>query len=128
MKFVFIDTNILVYLTYRESKFHHLCLLKFSELSLQDFVFYIAPQIIKEYGRLLTSSKMFYKEIQHNISIFLSGMKLLEETESTISEFVNLLHFYNVNGKSVYDCNIAAVIKDYRVKNILTHNVQDFGR
>ena len=128
MSVIFIDTNCWVYASNPQSSFYTAAQQKLNECQERDYEICSCPQIIKEYTRVLTSEGIFSpEEIRQKTAFIRESTTFLPETFGTIAEFEALIEKNRVKGKSVYDCNIVAMMLHYDVRTLLTHNVADFS-
>ena len=130
-KTLFIDTNILVYASLENSPFYQIAKNKILEFSYNNYELWISRQVIREY--LSVISKALILEIDYNINDVINSIEkfsnqfhIADENKSTSEKLLILVKQYNISGKNVHDCNIVATMKQYEIKNILTHNTKDF--
>ena len=55
-------------------------------------------------------------------------VEVLKEPDSTYGHWKSLVLRHGVQGRQVHDAHIVAVMAAYRVKRVITFNVQDFVR
>ena len=130
---IFIDTNILVYSSLTNSPYYHIAKDKISEFADSEYELWISRQVIREYIAVIT--KQLALEINYSIEEILISTKrfcnqfnIADENNFTSDMLMLLVKQYNITGKNVHDCNIVATMKQYEIKNTLTHNVKDFIR
>lgn len=130
-KKVFLDTNILVYSSLINSPFQQIAKDKILEFVTNDYEIWISQQVIREYLSVIT--KILIAEPNFNLDdIIISVEKfsnqffIADETKSTNAILLDLVKAYKITGKNIHDCNIVATMKQYEIKNLLTHNTKDF--
>lgn len=130
-KKVFLDTNILVYSSLINSPFQQKAKDKILEFVTNDYEIWISQQVIREYLSVIT--KILIAEPNFNLDdIIISVEKfsnqffIADETKSTNAILLDLVKAYKITGKNIHDCNIVATMKQYEIKNLLTHNTKDF--
>ena len=130
-KKVFLDTNILVYSSLINSPFQQIAKDKILEFVTNDYEIWISQQVIREYLSVIT--KILIAEPNFNlddiiISVekFSNQLFIADETKSTNAILLDLVKAYKITGKNIHDCNIVATMKQYEIKNLLTHNTKDF--
>ncbi|MEZ5055332.1 MAG: type II toxin-antitoxin system VapC family toxin, partial [Chitinophagales bacterium] len=96
-----------------------------------DYEIWISQQVIREYLSVIT--KILIAEPNFNLDdIIISVEKfsnqffIADETKSTNAILLDLVKAYKITGKNIHDCNIVATMKQYEIKNLLTHNTKDF--
>ena len=126
MENIFIDTNILIYATDKNNQFYLVAFEKLKQLSQENKLF-ISGQILREYAKVKTQQgNLSHQEIINNIKLFQDNYTVLYDNNETTKELLYLIITHSVKGKSIYDCNIAATMKHYKIKKLLTNNVKDF--
>jgi predicted nucleic acid-binding protein len=67
------------------------------------------------------------EKIYKQIKIFTEQFEILYDNPVTLMKWRDLIEYYNVKGKSVYDCNIIATMLTNDIHHIFT-NDDDFKR
>ena len=127
---IFIDTNILIYATNDESPFQEKATSVLNKLISQGIECAISPQIIREYLVVFTRGNppddAARSAALHNVGKFLEAFTLLNESRETVTRLKAIVENCNVGGKQIHDANIVAVMQEYGIKRLLTHNLDDF--
>lgn len=128
---LFIDTNILIYSTNRDSIFFSPVYDEIWKLW-EEYQFCISTQVLREYIRAATSSveltSQEYKNALNEYFLFQQGFEVLGENELSLWFLNKLLKRYSPRGKQIHDANIVATMLANGVERIYTHNVNDFKR
>ena len=67
-------------------------------------------------------------EAQRRIKVFEDHLAIFSESLESYDLWKQLVTLYNVQGKSVHDARIAAIMLDSQIPAILTRNTSDFTR
>lgn len=125
----FIDTNILVYATFEESKFFDKAI---NFLEENDFFMFISRQIIFEYIRTVTSERIYQKPLKikealSNLEIFLENISIVPLEAAPVFEKIKSdLIKYKINREKVFDYQIVLTMKANSINCIATANEKDF--
>lgn len=126
---IFIDTNILVYATFGASPFYEVSKLKLKEIDSPDNQLFVSSQVLREYHKAMTSTNyLSIKESIENVSRFKQKFQILQDSTEILEKWQELVVQYQVKGKNVFDCNIAATLFLNNITHIFTHNIADFQR
>lgn len=128
---VFVDTNVLVYAAIPQSPFCLKARSALLALERRRCSVWISRQIIREF--LASMSRM--KDLDWQPEDLFAGARRLEqhyfvaEEHPLVSEQLYLLlGQVPCGGKQVHDANIVATMLAYDVRQLLTHNLDDFRR
>ncbi len=132
---IFVDTNILYYANDPLSQFGQQAVDRMNELSNLNNIFCVSPQIIKEYSNVTLKNATrngvnilnSLTDLLSNIDFFQNNFQILYENQNVLVEWQNLLPRLT-SYKDIFDFNIAATLKVYRIPYILTHNINDFTK
>ncbi len=129
---VFLDTNILVYLSNEDSSFHIEVNKKFKEVASENEI-WISRQVLREYAVVMTGASTIERplsaeEVTKDIEKWESLFKVADETSENTKILVELLKEYDIKGKRIHDANIVATMKANLIKNLLTLNIDDFKK
>lgn len=132
-KRIFIDTNILIYSSFKQSPFHSKAVNALAQKENEGFDFFLSRQIIREYlvvkSRFLKENNSYIpSNLTSEIAIFEKQFTVLEDNFNTTQKLCSLIDQFTVSGKQVHDCNIVASMLVNNVSNLLTHNIADFTR
>ena len=129
---IFIDTNILIYATNAESPFQEKATSVLNQLMTRGIEGVISPQIIREYLVVFTRGDSpddaARSAALYNVGKFLETFTLLNESRETVTRLKAIVENSNIGGKQIHDANIVAVMQEYGIKRLLTHNLDDFKR
>lgn len=132
-KRIFIDTNILIYLTFSdfENKKHINVRNKIEEFIQDDYELYISPQILREFYAISTNNKLFKTPLSIEDSImkvkeYLKFFNIIYELDSTIHRVLKLCKKYKIKKQNIHDVNIVATMLDNDIRYIFTYNKKDF--
>jgi predicted nucleic acid-binding protein len=130
---IFIDTNILIYASVKQSLFHHKALQKLQNYQQNDFELWINRQVIREYLVVLSRPQTFSHPISNvqllkDIQYFNNHFNIADDNQRITKELTNLITNYSVMGKQIHDANIVATMVANGILDLFTHNVKDFAR
>ncbi len=129
---LFIDTNILVYLSNESSAFHAPVLTQFTTLT-EEYDMYISRQVLREYAVIMTrpgivAEPLTPDEVVEDIKKWQNLFTVLDETAEVTDKLQELLSAYQLKGKRIHDANIAATMLVHAISCLLTKNVDDFQK
>ena len=132
-KLCMVDTNVLVYITVESNPWYQKARQCLNKLFTEGYELCITSQIIREYLVSLTRGSIFEQrftldETLRELNALLSVFTLLEETKETFSYLYDLIQKYQIQGKTIHDANIVAVMITYGIKRLVTYNTDDFKR
>lgn len=129
MEKVFLDSNILIHATNPESPVHKAAKAIWRRYKQSRTELFVSTQILREYASVMTGKiGMNVSDAQTNIENFMQGITVLYDTPESFTLWRKLVKQYDVKGRNIHDCNIAACMLTNGVKSILTHNGRDFMR
>lgn len=127
---IFVDTNILVYLSNQASPFHTDALKAFADIR-NNFDLWISRQILREFAVVV--SKPDFSEHPADSNSVTTALKkwavlfsVADETEEVTNNLIQLISTYDIKGKRIHDANIVATMMAYEISDLLTMNVDDF--
>ena len=128
---LFIDTNILIYASVKESPFHTIAIEKIESLMKGDIELWINFQVLREYIAVLSqpniwSQPILHSELIQDILFFRNHFTVAEENTIVFDNIIYIIKRYNIQGKKIYDSNIVATMITQNIPNLLTHNTKDF--
>lgn len=127
---LFLDTNILVYLSDEESKFHKEVLSQFETLQ-GKYDLWISRQVLREYAVVVTRSAVngfSADELIDDLNKWISFFHIADETEEVTEALKKLIKKYELKGKRIHDANIVATMIVNDIKLICTVNENDFEK
>jgi predicted nucleic acid-binding protein len=130
---LFIDTNVLIYLTDRSSSWHRQATEAVESARQRGDILTISRQIIREYLARLTRTHIELgrpplTEIVENVRIFQRDFRLLEENDAVTTILLRLVETVPMGGRQVHDANIVATMQAHGIRRLLTNNGADFAR
>jgi len=129
---LFIDTNILVYLSNESSAFHAPVLAQFTKLA-EEYALYISRQVLREYAVIMTrpgivAEPLTPDEVVEDMKKWQDLFTILDETFEVTNKLQDLVSTYQLKGKRIHDANIAATMIVHAIPCLLTMNVEDFQK
>jgi len=128
-----VDTNLLVYSTILGNPWYDqarrwLATLKSSRMDLC-----VTTQILREYLVVLTRGDIFEKSFTADqaltqVEALLPSLTVLDEPIEAAQLLRELVHRYQIQGKSIHDANVVAVMLVHGVWRLATYNLADFER
>ncbi|HLP44710.1 MAG TPA: type II toxin-antitoxin system VapC family toxin [Candidatus Deferrimicrobium sp.] len=127
---IFLDTNILVYLSNEESYFHEKTLKIFNQI-VGKYDIWISRQVLREYAVVMSRQEFYGKtltsqEIVEDIEKWEKSFNVIDETKETTDNLKKLLAKYEIKGKQIHDANIVASMINYSIPLVFTFNIKDF--
>jgi len=128
---VFLDTNILVYLSNEDSSFHNSVTKFFTEISGQ-YEMWISRQVLREYAVVMSSPALVEKpltpeEVVEDIGKWSRIFRVADETSETTEILKKLIRDYNLRGKRIHDASIVATMIENSINLLYTFNTGDFS-
>lgn len=111
---VFLDTNILVYLSNEDSSFHQDAIRTFEKLA-GEYELWVSRQVLREYAVVMTRPDIIEKplsstEVATDIEKWQSIFQISDETEDVTKILLDLIKTYDIKGKKIHDANIVATM------------------
>jgi predicted nucleic acid-binding protein len=127
---IFLDTNILVYLSNEESMFHEGVLEIFKQV-VEKYDLWISRQVLREYAVVMSRQEFYHRiltpqEVVADITKWEQSLNVIDETKDITNNLKNLLVKYNLKGKRIHDANIVASMMKFSIPLIFTFNISDF--
>jgi len=129
---MFIDTNILIYHTFKkfdEDK-HQAVVMLFAYLVENSYQIFISSQILREFYAIATNAKFFDEPLSEDevilkINEFENSFIVLGD--SSMQELKILCKKYKIVKQKIHDTNIVATMIDNDIKLLATFNKKDFN-
>ena len=130
---VFVDTNVLVYVTRPSAPQHAAAAAVLMRLEAQGAVLWVSPQVLREYLAVVTreqatapalTSAAAVADVQRFRKIF----EVAGEGMAGIDRLLELVEDGRGSGRHVHDANIVATMIEHRIRRLLTFNDADFRR
>ena len=130
---VFVDTNVIVYATVKDSPFHQRARSKLAAVRKAGVSLWISRQVIREYLAVVTrpqsfSNPMTGPQAAESARQLFRHFQVAEETALVTKRLLALLESTPVAGKQIHDANIVATMQASGITRLLTHNTADFNR
>ena len=127
---IFLDTNILVYLSDQDDKFHWIVREAFADI-LDKYEIWISRQVLREYAVVVSRKEyvekpMSGREIIADIEKWEESFNVIDETSEVTENLNRLILKYNLKGKRIHDANIVASMLKHSIPLLFTFNVKDF--
>ncbi len=129
---VMVDTNILLTATNAERPGHHAAYGVFQKALEAGVHLATCGQILREYLVVATRPIPVHglglspDDALKNLEWFRKRQVYMEEPESVHHILAGLVKRHQVAGKRIHDLNIVALMKEHRVRTLLTGNPEDF--
>jgi predicted nucleic acid-binding protein len=128
-----VDTNVLVYGTVHGNPWHDQARLWLATLLDQGRSLHVTTQILREYLVVLTRGEVFEKsftvdQVLAQIDAMLPNLTVLDESVEAAELLRELVRRHQIQGKSIHDANIVAVMLTHGVQRLVTYNLADFRR
>ena len=129
----FVDTNVLVHASQRNSAFHDRAIACLRAAAQDRQELWISRQVLREYLATVTRPQRDHPAAPMAAAIadverFAREFNLAEDGPGIFDRLRSLLALVPVAGKQVHDANIAATMLDYGIARLLTFNAADFRR
>lgn len=130
---LFVDTNVLVFLTNSASPWHVDALRAIDAARAARVHIVISTQVVREYlavgtRQVVGAPGLPRAVVLTNARAFTRQFQVLAETRAVLDELLALVERVEVSGKQIHDANIVATMRAHGVRRLLTHNVSDFAR
>lgn len=129
---LFIDTNILIYATTKQSPFHMKALQAIKNYMQNGSDLWISTQVIREYlvvlSRQIFPNPLSIYQLSQDIQYFHKNFYIADDNQKITQELLQLIIAHSVTGKQIHDANIVATMIANNITHIFTHNVKDFSR
>jgi predicted nucleic acid-binding protein len=130
-----LDTGILARLPHRADPLHQPIRSALRKLLAEQHSFVTSTQNIAEFWNLCTRPAsarggfgLTIEETAHRVRLLERFVTILKEPDSAYRTWKSLVITCSVSGKQVHDARLAACMRAYRLKRILTLNPHDFSR
>ena len=129
---VFIDTNVLIYASVAEAPLHGAASVALHRLRQEGSELWVSHQVLREYMASLSRPGAFKSPPSMSVLIttvrgFLTTFRMTTDFGMTDS-LLTVMGRVSVSGKQIHDANVVATMHCNGLKNLLTHNIDDFRR
>ncbi len=130
---VFIDTNVLIRANARSAPLHVEALQAIEVREQAGIDLWISRQVLREYLAVLTRPQAFtapiaIKKLAPQVRLFETHFFVAAEGPSVTAQLLSLLESIPAGGKQIHDTNIVATMLVHGVRQLVTHNPDDFAR
>jgi predicted nucleic acid-binding protein len=130
---VFLDTNVLVYLTFAHFPLHAAARRHIAELERLPVWFWISRQVLREFLAVTTRPGFLaplppVSFLAATLVGFESRFEVAEDDSNVTALLLQLVEKPGAQGRQVHDANIVATMLRYGIQYLLTHNTSDFDR
>ncbi|HXH13462.1 MAG TPA: type II toxin-antitoxin system VapC family toxin [Alphaproteobacteria bacterium] len=130
---VFVDTNVLIYANLARSPLHRVAQERLTALDEQGIDLWISRQVLREYLASMTRRDDLTADIPmaslvQDVRYFASRFHVAEDSPQVTEQLLTLLQQVSLGGKQIHDANIVATMQTYGIRQLLTHNIDDFRR
>ena len=130
---VFVDTNVLVYVSRRAVPEHVVAREAVDRLQDEGHPLWISPQVLREYVATVTRPQasapaMPMQDAVADARRFAALFNVAEERPAILERLLHLLIVHRGAGKQVHDTNLVATMLDHGIQRLLTFNAADFRR
>jgi predicted nucleic acid-binding protein len=130
---VFVDTNVLIYANLARSPLHRVAQGRLTALDEQGIDLWSSRQVLREYLAAMTRRDDLTGDIPiaslvEDVRYFASRFHVAEDNPHVTERLLTLLEQVSVGGKQIHDANIVATMQVHGIRQLLTHNTDDFTR
>jgi len=128
-----VDTNVLIYGTVTGNPWYDQARQWLATLDSSGFRLCVTTQILREYLVVLTRGEVFEKsftvdQVVNQVDALLPSFTVLDEPIDAANSLRELVRQYQIQGKSIHDANVVAVMLTHGVRRLVTYNSADFER
>jgi len=132
-KDLFVDTNVLVYLTVQAAPGHAAARVALDAARQSGNVLWLSRQILREYIATLTRQQPFsiplpVTTVVTEVGRLMTTFRIAEDGPAVTTHLLSLLGQVSCTGKQVHDANIVATMPAHGIPKLLTNNIKDFTR
>ena len=130
---LFLDTNILIRATLDTAPLHEEARHTIEHHYNAGAELWISRQVLREYVAVLSRPQSYSQPIasatlSDDVRRFESRFRVADEDARVTQHLLMLIQQIPVGGRQVHDANLVATMLIYGIRQILTHNVDDFTR
>jgi predicted nucleic acid-binding protein len=128
-----VDTNVLIYGTVMGNPWYDQARQWLAAIESSGVRLCVTTQILREYLVVLTRGEVFEKsftvdQVLTQVDALLPSFAVLDEPIDAANLMRELVHQYQIHGKSIHDANVVAVMLTHGVRRLVTYNSVDFER
>jgi predicted nucleic acid-binding protein len=126
-----IDTNVLIYGTVMGNRWYDQARRWLAALESGGVRLCVTTQNLREYLVVLTRGEVFEKSFTVDqdlaqVDALLPNLTILDESIDVANSLRELVRQYQIQGKSIHDANVVAVMLVHGVRWLVTYNSADF--
>jgi predicted nucleic acid-binding protein len=130
---LFVDTNVLVFSSVAQAPLHAAARDALQLIRGTGAELWISRQILREYLATLTRPQTFthalpISDLSEDVRRFSTGFRVAEDSADVTDRLLWVLERVPTGGRQIHDANVVATMLAYRIRRLLTHNVEDFNR
>ncbi len=130
---VFLDTNILIYMTFEASPFHDVTIRRVRELESARVQFWASRQVLREYLSSASRPGNFRPQpsppaLATAVRHFQTKFEIANDNVDVTNALLDLIETRTIQGRQIHDANIVATMCSNGINWLLTHNTSDFAR
>lgn len=130
---VFIDTNVLVYVSRPTAPEHSTAVAALAETEASGCAVWLSPQVLREYLAVVTRPQATAPALRMAAAIadirqFRAAFAVTEEGPMVLERLLLLLQTHPGAGRQVHDANIVAAMSVHGIGRLMTFNAGDFRR
>lgn len=130
---VFIDTNVLVYVSRPTALEHTIAVAALAEVEASGCIVWISPQVRREYLAVVTRPQATAPALSMAAAIadirrFQAAFAVTDEGPLVLERLLLLLQTHPGAGRQVHDANIVASMLIHGIARLVTFNAGDFRR
>lgn len=130
---VFLDTNVLVYISRPGAAEHPAARAALARLEADGGPLWVSQQVLREYLSVVTRPQATAPALAMatalaDVGRFRASFEIADETAAVLDRLLSLLSLHPVAGKQVHDANLIATMLEHGVRRLLTFNTADFSR
>ena len=127
MRTMFIDTNVLVYASFRSSPNFQMSRKLLDKVTRGSEPVRISNQVIREYFSTITRRQKWAEPftVQQSLNlveVIRNKFDVLENNQEVLTNMLYLCREFSVSGKGVHDANIVATMLTFNEKRLLTYD------
>ncbi len=130
---VFLDTNVLVYVSRPTAPQHSVARGVLGRLEADGGPLWVSQQVLREYVSVVTRPQATAPALPMATAVadvgrFRASFEIAEDSAAVLDRLLALLVVHPGAGKQVHDANLIATMLEHGVRRLLTFNAADFRR
>jgi predicted nucleic acid-binding protein len=129
---LFLDTNVLIFATDSRSPLQPIAEGALQRNRIAGTWVVVSPQVLREYMAVAlrpasAGGNASLDDVRANIATFRAAFHVVAETDVVVERLVELLPKLPPSRRRIHDANIVATMLTYGIRQLLTHNTDDFA-